>query len=100
MTKNANKLPWGPSAHRRDPPALTIMDSPTFRVRLGTAHPGRSPKLKAFIGRIKALTAKHAAGAGGSRTRHISTFGRGGSAAAGLAVRIYPQRVTVKSRVV
>ena len=69
-------------------------------MRLGSYKAQRSPKLKAFIGRIKALTAKHAAGAGGFKGRHLAKFGRGGSAAAAIKVRAHPQRVMVKSRVV
>jgi type IV secretory pathway VirD2 relaxase len=84
----------------RDAPALTLMDSPAFRVRMGTHRSARSPKLKGFIGRIKSLTAKHAAGAGGFKSRSLGKFGCGGSAAAAIRVRVHPQRVTVKSRVV
>jgi type IV secretory pathway VirD2 relaxase len=100
MPKNTVKLPWGSkSAGRADPPALTVSDSPAFRVRLGTARPARTPKLKAFSGRIKALVRKHAAGSGG-RHHPLGKHGRGGGAAARIAVRSAPQRVTVKSRVV
>jgi len=56
--------------------------------------------MKGFIGRIKAMVRKHAAGAGGFRGNHLAKFGRGGLAAAGIPVRNSPQRVTVKSRVV
>jgi len=101
MAKKAGKMPWGSSREGRyDAPALTLMESPAFRVRLSSARPGRKAKLKGFIGRIKALTRKHAAGAGGISGRRLSQFGRGGSAAAGFRVRVHPQRVTVKSRVV
>jgi type IV secretory pathway VirD2 relaxase len=100
MRKNTGKLPWGPkTAGRADPAALTVSDSPVFRVRLGTARPARTPKLKAFSGRIKALVRKHAAGSGG-RNQPLGKHGRGGGAAARIAVRSAPQRVTVKSRVV
>ena len=84
----------------RDAPALTLMDSPTFRVRMGTVGPARSPKAKHFIGRIKSLVQKHAVGPGALRRARMSRFGRGGSAAARIRVRSAPQRVTVKSRVV
>jgi type IV secretory pathway VirD2 relaxase len=84
----------------RDAPALTLMESPAFRVRMGTARPSRTPTPKSFIGRIKSMVRQHAAGAGGGKARRLSQFGRGGSAAAGIAVRSFPQRVTVKSRVV
>jgi type IV secretory pathway VirD2 relaxase len=100
MPKNSGKLPWGTtSAGRADPPALTLSDSPVFRVRLGTTRAARTPKLKAFSGRIKALVRKHSAGAGG-RHQPLGKHGRGGGAAARIAVRAAPQRVTVKSRVV
>ncbi len=100
MPKNTGKLPWGTKSGRRaDPPALTVSDSPLFRVRLGTARPVRSPKLKAFSGRIKALVRKHAAGSGG-RGQPLGKHGRGAGAAARIAVRAAPQRVAVKSRVV
>ena len=100
MPKNTGKLPWGSkAAGRADPPALTVSDSPVFRVRLGTARPARTPKLKAFSGRIKALVRKHSAGSGG-RHQPLGKHGRGGGAAARIAVRAAPQRVTVKSRVV
>src|SRR5271167_2038711 len=101
MPKKLKKINWRPRPPGlRDAPALTMMESPQFRVRLGSYKAQRSPKLKAFIGRIKALTAKHAAGAGGFGGRHLAKFGRGGSAAAAIQVRAHPQRVTVKSRVV
>jgi hypothetical protein len=82
----------------RDAPALTLMESPQFRVRLGTVRPGSSPKVKGFIGRIKSLVRKH----GGSQlsARHRTNGGVGGSAAARLAVRAHPQRVIIKARVV
>jgi type IV secretory pathway VirD2 relaxase len=101
MPKNPERITLRPRPPGlRDAPALTLMDSPEFRVRIGTHRSVRSPKLKGFIGRIKSLTAKHAAGAGGFKSRHLSKFGRGGSAAASVRVRVHPQRVTVKSRVV
>jgi type IV secretory pathway VirD2 relaxase len=84
----------------RDAPALTLMESPAFRVRMGTARPQRTPTPKSFIGRIKSMVRQHAAGAGGGKSRRLSQFGRGGSAAAGVRVRLHPQRVMVKSRVV
>jgi type IV secretory pathway VirD2 relaxase len=100
MPKNTGKVPWGQKhAGLRDAPALTVMESPQFRVRLGTARPGRTPKLKGFIGRIKSLVRKHAAGAG-IRGARLAQFGRGGLAAARIPVRMHPQRVAVKSRVV
>ena len=100
MPKNTGKLPWGSKAPgRADPPALTVSDSPVFRVRLGSARPARTPKLKAFSGRIKALVRKHSAGSGG-RHQPLGKHGRGSGAAARIAVRSSPQRVTVKSRVV
>jgi type IV secretory pathway VirD2 relaxase len=55
--------------------------------------------MKAFSGRIKALVRKHSAGSGG-RNQPLGKHGRGGGAAARIAVRSSPQRVTVKSRVV
>jgi type IV secretory pathway VirD2 relaxase len=85
---------------RRDAPALTLMEPPEFRVRMGTHRSAGTPKLKNFIGRMKSLTAKHAAGTGGFKSRTLAKFGRGGSAAAAIRVRVHPQRVTVKSRVV
>jgi type IV secretory pathway VirD2 relaxase len=85
----------------RDSPALTLMESPAFRVRMGTVGGASSPSAKRFIGRIKALLAKHSSGGGGRhRAGRVSRFGRGGSAAAGIRVRVAPQRVTVKARVV
>jgi type IV secretory pathway VirD2 relaxase len=84
----------------RDAPALTLMESPAFRVRMGTARPQRTPSPKSFIGRIKSMVRKHAAGTGAGKARRLSQFGRGGSAAAAIRVRMHPQRVTVKSRVV
>lgn len=101
MPKNTGKVPWAAKrAGLRDAPALTVMDSPLFRVRLGTARPGRSPKMKGFIGRIKSMVRKHAAGSGSYRGTRLAKFGRGGLAAARIPVRSHPQRVAVKSRVV
>jgi type IV secretory pathway VirD2 relaxase len=100
MPRNTRQLPWSAkAAGRADPPALTLSDSPVFRVRLGSARAARTPKLKAFSGRIKALVRKHSAGAG-ARHQPLGKHGRGGGAAAGIPVRGAPQRVTVKSRVV
>ncbi len=83
---------------QRDAPAATLMESPAFRVRLGTARPSRNPKIKGFIGRIKALARQH--GGGGANPRARAKGGVGGSAAARLPVRQYPQRVIIKTRVV
>jgi type IV secretory pathway VirD2 relaxase len=100
MPKNTWKLPWATkSAGRSDPPALTVSDTPAFRVRLGSVRPAGTPKLKAFSGRMKALVRKHSAGSG-SRKTPLGKHGRGGGAAAQIAVRASPQRVTIKSRVV
>lgn len=98
--KLSSRTANGGARANRDAPALTLMDSPTFRVRMGSVGPARSPKAKNFIGRIKAMVRKHAAGAGGPRRARVSQFGRGGSAAAHIRVRSAPQRVAVKSRVV
>lgn len=101
MAKSPEKMTLRPRPPGlRDAPALTLMESPEFRVRMGTHRSARSPKLKGFIGRIKSLTAKHAAGRGGFKPKYLSKFGRGGAAAAAIRVRVHPQRVTVKSRVV
>jgi type IV secretory pathway VirD2 relaxase len=98
MSKNTEKdsisaTPTG----RRDSPAETLMDNPVFRVRIGMAHPGRPPKIKGFVGRIKAMLREHG---GATQGRHRSTAGVGGSAAARLTVRSSPQRVIIKARVV
>jgi type IV secretory pathway VirD2 relaxase len=101
MAKNTEKSTFRPGSQGlRDAPALTVMESPAFRVRLGSVKPARTPTPKSFIGRIKSMTAKHAAGTGGANSGRLSRFGRGGSAAAAARVRSHPQRVTVKSRVV
>jgi len=101
MPKNTEKWTLRPRPPGlRDAPALTVMESPAFRVRMGSVGAARSPTSKSFIGRMKSLVRKHAAGAGGFRGVRISQFGRGGSAAAAIRVRLHPQRVTVKSRVV
>src|ERR1700730_6575456 len=76
---------------QRDVPAATLMESPAFRVRLGTTRPSRNPKINGFIGRIKALVRQH--GGGGANPRARAKGGVGGSAAARLPVRQYPQRV-------
>ena len=99
MPRNTGKTPK--SARRialRDSPALTLMESPQFRVRMGGAQSGRSPKVKGFIGRIKSLVGRQSGG--GFGTRRGGRAGVGGSAAARLAVRAHPQRVIVKARVV
>lgn len=75
------------------------MDSPTFRVRMGSVGPARTPKARSFIGRIKSLMRKHQSGSAG-RPGRVSLFGRGASAAAYIRVRSAPQRVTVKARIV
>jgi type IV secretory pathway VirD2 relaxase len=82
----------------RDSPGLTLMDSPVFRVRLGQGRSQTAPKVRGFIGRIKALVRQY----GGSPTsrRYRAQFGVGGSAAARLPVRSHPQRVIVKARIV
>ena len=99
MPKNTKELPWGSKrAGLRDAPAMTLMESPQFRVRLGSAPSGRSPKIKGFIGRIKSMVRQHGGGAKTGRVR--AQGGVGGSAAARLAVRAHPQRVIVKARVV
>jgi type IV secretory pathway VirD2 relaxase len=56
--------------------------------------------MKGFIGRIKSMVRKHAAGVGTFSGTRLAKFGRGGLAAAGIPVRSHPQRVTVKSRIV
>jgi type IV secretory pathway VirD2 relaxase len=101
MPKNTEKLTLRPRpAGLRDAPALTLTESPAFRVRMGSVTATRTPTPKSFIGRMKSMVRKHAAGAGGIAAGRVSQFGRGGSAAAAIRVRMYPQRVTVKSRVV
>src|SRR5450631_1028070 len=101
MPKNTENLTLRPRPPGlRDAPTLTVMESPTFRVRMGSANAARTPTPKSFIGRIKSMVRKHAAGAGGFAGGRVSQFGRGGSAAAAIRVRMHPQRVTVKSRVV
>jgi type IV secretory pathway VirD2 relaxase len=101
MPKNTEKLTLRPRPPGlRDAPALTVMESPAFRVRMGSVTAARTPTPKSFIGRIKSMVRKHAAGAGGFTNVRRSQFGRGGSAAAAIRVRMQPQRVTVKSRVV
>src|ERR1700676_4030034 len=101
MPKNTEKLTLRPRPPGlRDAPALTVMESPIFRVRMGSVTAARTPTPKSFIGRIKSMVRKHAAGAGGITGGRVSQFGRGGSAAAAIRVRMHPQRVTVKSRVV
>jgi type IV secretory pathway VirD2 relaxase len=67
---------------------------------MGSAKAARTPKVNSFVGRIKSMVRNHRAGTGGFGGGHISQFGRGGSAAAGARVRMHPQRVMVKSRVV
>lgn len=99
MPKNTGKMTWrGRAPGLRDAPALTLMESPQFRVRMGTVRPGRNPKMKGFIGRIKSLVRVH--GGAGSNPRGRGQGGVGGSAAARLTVRANPQRVVVKARVV
>lgn len=99
MPKNTRKLPWASAREgNRDAPALTLMESPQFRVRLGAARPGRTPKVNDFIGRIKRLVRQHGGGKSGGRSR--AKGGVGGSAAARIPVRAHPQRVIVKARVV
>jgi type IV secretory pathway VirD2 relaxase len=101
MPKNTEKWTLRPRPPGlRDAPALTVMESPTFRVRMGSVNAARTPTPKSFIGRMKSMVRKHAAGAGGFAGVRVSQFGRGGSAAAAIRVRMHPQRVTVKSRVV
>src|SRR5450631_2569939 len=98
MPKNTGKShASGTTACGRDSPVDTLIEAPAFRVRMGTAHSGRSPKIKGFIGNIKAMVRQHG---GGISTRHRSSAGVGGSAAARIAPRTHPQRVVVKARVV
>jgi type IV secretory pathway VirD2 relaxase len=98
MPKSPDRNPFSsPSGGRRDSPVDTLTESPVFRVRLGTANAGHAPKIKGFIGRIKALVRQQS---GMGKGRHRSTAGAGGSAAARLAVRSSPQRVIVKARIV
>ncbi len=85
------------SGGRRDSPVDTLTESPVFRVRIGGGNAGRAPKIKGFIGRIKALVRQQG---GVGKGRHRSTAGVGGRAAARLAVRTAPQRVIVKARIV
>ncbi len=92
--KNGRDL--GASGTKHDAPALTLTESPVFRVRLGGARPGRS-HVKAFSARIKALVSQQG-GAAGRRVR--ARGGLGGSAAARLPVRHHPQRVIIKARFV
>lgn len=99
MAKNTGKKrSTGQSAARRDAPAATLMESPQFRVRVGTASAGPPPKIKSFAGRMKTLVRQHGGGVRAQRVR--SQGGLGASAAAGLVVRSHPQRVIVKARVV
>ena len=77
-----------------------MLDSPSFRVRLGAGSASRAGSLKGFIGRIKSLVRKHQHATGGGGRKALSHFGRGAGAAAKVAVRAAPQRVAVKARVV
>jgi type IV secretory pathway VirD2 relaxase len=87
-----------------DAAARTATESPAFRVRLGVARPGASPAriapIKRFAGRIKTMVRQHGGGQGAPGTRRYGGIGRGGHAAAQFPNRSYPQRVTVKARVV
>jgi type IV secretory pathway VirD2 relaxase len=98
MAKLNRKLGVSGGQTFQESPALTLMDSPVFRVRLGQGRSQAAPKVRGFIGRIKALVRQH----GGSATsrRYRAQFGVGGSAAARLPVRSHPQRVIIKARVV
>ena len=80
----------------QDSVAWWVTEAPAFRVRMGNGRAGPAPKLKSFIGRIKAMV-REQSNSVRSRRAH---GGRGGSAAARLAVRVSPQRVAVKSRIV
>src|SRR5271155_2450526 len=76
-------------------PAQSIAEAPVFRVRIGTGRATPRPKLKSFIGRIKAMVREQ----GGARAGK-ARGGRGGSAAARLPVRASPQRVAIKTRII
>jgi type IV secretory pathway VirD2 relaxase len=98
MAKNTAKgRMWSPGS-LRDSPALTLTESPGFRVRLGIVKNSGTPKSRAFLGRMKALVRQHGANASGTYRR--AQGGVGGSAAARLKVRTNPQRVIIKARVV
>jgi type IV secretory pathway VirD2 relaxase len=83
------------SDQAKDSPARSVSEAPAFRVRIGPGRSGPRPKLKNFIGRIKAMVKEQ----GGSRARR-SHGGRGGSAAARLPFRTSPQRVVIKTRII
>jgi type IV secretory pathway VirD2 relaxase len=81
-----------------DAPARTLSETSPFRVRVGVARPGASPKVRGFIGRVKSMVREHGGGSAGTWRR--ATGGRGGSAAARLPRRNAAQRVVVKTRIV
>lgn len=84
------------SRDRSNAPAQTISEPPAFRVRIGTGRAEARPKLKSFIGRIKAMVREQ----GGAGRARCSRGGKGGAAAARIPVRASPQRVAVKTRVI
>ena len=85
-----------PPRRREDSPVQTISEPPAFRVRIGTGRADGRPKLKSFIGRIKAMVREQ----GGAGRARRSRGGKGGAAAARLPVRAFPQRVAIKIRVI
>jgi type IV secretory pathway VirD2 relaxase len=98
MAKQSSKSGVASTKERQDSPSLTLSDSPVFRVRLSPGRSQTAPKVRGFIGRIKALVRQH--GASASNRRYRAQGGLGGSAAARLPVRLHPQRVVIKARVV
>jgi type IV secretory pathway VirD2 relaxase len=72
-----------------------LSEGEPFRVRLSTPKSSPRPKLKSFIGRIKALSQAHTIG-----RQRLARGGRGGGAAARIRSRASPQRVAIKTRVI